>query len=261
MPATQKIKTPSYYGGKSPNHRNGKWVASLLPKDTNVPYVEPFAGMLGVLFQRRPATAELVNDTNEHLINWWRMVRDAPDDLARQVALTPRSRAEYLRAWRDCYAHKGTPLERARDYFISINQSFFQLSNARQHAPWSKSLTGPLSRWTGDELAPLAARLFSVQIECKSALEVLDYTANKDLILYADPPYRTADTTPYGDFDIDWDDLTRLLKLQTGRVAVSGYADEWDHLHWRKHHFPTHTGGTIKGRPSQRREECLWTNY
>ena len=97
----------SYYGGKSGGHGSsgrGRWIASLLPGDTRTLYAEPYAGMLGILLQRAPAKLEIVNDLNRRIVNWWRVVRDHPDELARMM--------RYLsgrRKWEAGMTHVGKP--------------------------------------------------------------------------------------------------------------------------------------------------------
>lgn len=75
------MKAPfPWFGGK-------RRVAALVwPRFGNVPnYVEPFAGSLAVLLARPahwPARNETVNDIDCHLANFWRAVRDHPEEVA-----------------------------------------------------------------------------------------------------------------------------------------------------------------------------------
>ena len=48
-------------------------------------------------------------------------------------------------------------------------------------------------------------------------------------VFYVDPPYPSTEwNDTYGVVQDDREDTIRLLKAQRGRVAVSGYSDEWD---------------------------------
>ena len=81
-----------WIGGKSfyGTHRTGRWINSLLPPpEATYTYVEPYAGMLGLLLQRRPAKREIVSDLDADLINWWTVVRDRPEELAELLEWTP----------------------------------------------------------------------------------------------------------------------------------------------------------------------------
>ena len=81
-----------WIGGKSfyGTHKTGRWIAGLLPPpEATYTYVEPYAGMLGILLQRRPAKREIVSDLDADLINWWTVVRDEPEALAELLEWTP----------------------------------------------------------------------------------------------------------------------------------------------------------------------------
>ena len=79
----------AYYGGKT---KLAPAIAALLPEHGH--YVEPFAGSLAVLLAKPPSRMETVNDLDGALVNFWRVLRDRPLELARACALTPHSRAE-----------------------------------------------------------------------------------------------------------------------------------------------------------------------
>ena len=90
-------RTLPYHGGKR-GYGKAQSIASFLPPTPDSCYIEPFAGMAGVLFARQPVKLEVLNDLNRRVINWWRVVRDQPDDFGRLVEKTPISRVEHQ--WR-----------------------------------------------------------------------------------------------------------------------------------------------------------------
>src|SRR6266508_3832721 len=67
----------AYYGGKT---SLAERIADLLPAHRH--YVEPFAGSLAVLLAKPPAPFETVNDLDQHLMTFWRVLRDRGDDPA-----------------------------------------------------------------------------------------------------------------------------------------------------------------------------------
>lgn len=80
--------TLPYLGGKSirANSGLGAWIVSLLPPPSSgQTYIEPFAGMLGVLLQRTPAGTEIVSDADGRIIAFWRELRDNTDAFAERV--------------------------------------------------------------------------------------------------------------------------------------------------------------------------------
>src|SRR5919204_1581455 len=103
----------SYYGAKA---RLAPWITSLLPPGRT--YLEPFAGSAAVLFAKPPSPTEGLNDLDGQVVNFFRVLRDHPDQLARALRLTPYARAEYQQH----AAHHDDPdadeLERARRWFV-----------------------------------------------------------------------------------------------------------------------------------------------
>lgn len=257
------MKTLSYHGGKSTGNPAGKWIAGMLPWEYNTTYVEPFAGMLGILLQRKPVRCEIVNDLNRDIINWWNQVRTNADEMARLIALTPLSRDEFKQAYALLKSGKGSDIERAHALYVVIQQSLIHGING---VAWAPNLSStPSNRWTGVEVAPLAERLRDVQLECRDALVILErVSVCKDAVVYCDPPYRTTECDVYGKESkgTDWKRMAELLQAQQGRVAVSGYGDDWDMLGWQRYEM---TKGfsvlTKRQRQKQKRTEVLWCNF
>ena len=93
----QAVKPPfAYYGGKT---TLGPKIAALLPAHDH--YIEPFAGSLAVLLAKAPTTWETVNDLDDLLVNFWRVLRERPADLAHVAMLTPHARSEYAASCED----------------------------------------------------------------------------------------------------------------------------------------------------------------
>ena len=75
-----------YYGGKQ---RIADRIVATFPDHLH--YVEPFAGGLSVLLAKEQSKLETVNDLDRHLVTFWRVLRDRPEDLMRVCTLTPHS--------------------------------------------------------------------------------------------------------------------------------------------------------------------------
>ena len=59
-------------------------------------------------------------------------------------------------------------------------------------------------------------------------------------MVYVDPPYdNTIGTEGAYRHGVDRDALLDVLRVQRGRVAISGYGDEWDALGWERHEYET----------------------
>ncbi len=265
----EALRALPYLGGKSSssNQGTGRWIASLLPQEREVCYVEPFAGMLGVLLQRPRATYEIANDLDGRIVNWWRVMRDRPDDLLAKLACTPNARAEYE-------AQLGRlndpdPLVQALAVSVVIEQS---VTGALASTPssWRRKFIikhGGRQSWAGRiaSLERVAARIRDVQFECCDATELLARTADMtDVVVYADPPYPSAAAShKYGGDVLDRAALTEVLSQHRGRVAVSGYGAEWDHLGFVRHEHATMSSalGNVTSGTQVPKTEVLWTNY
>ena len=259
-----------YAGGKaarSPN-RVGTWITSLLPYKTT--YVEPFAGMLGVLLQRKPSIFEIVSDTNQHLINWWRMVRNHPDELGRLCDRTPWSRAEHETAYHTVTSPVGDTLteqlEAARAVTIQLMQSLYARLG-ESHWQYNYRDTG----WSVDRFtrkyAGLATRLRKVRLETWDCVRMInEHKTDPDTVIYCDPPY--PDVT--SGFLVPFDPDAFMAELTTddvqAAIAVSGYSDAWpqlDAVGWRKEtrDIKQMMGDMIIRGETARKTETLWCNF
>lgn len=70
------------------------WICSYIP-DHKV-YLEPFFGSGAVFFNKVPCRVETINDLNEEVYNYFKVLRDWPDELIRLIELTTYGRAEYV---------------------------------------------------------------------------------------------------------------------------------------------------------------------
>lgn len=257
----------AYYGGKT---RVATKVAALLPAHEH--YIEPFAGGLSVLLAKPPSRMETVNDIDNLLMTFWRVLRDKPDELARACALTPHSRAEYLAA-RDAPLDDLDDVERARLIWVQIAQG---RGGTLRKTGWrcyidpagcSSGMTQYLAGYV-DRMAACAERLQRVSLECRPALEIVkQYGAFENCLLYVDPPYLAETRTTYGKtYRHDMrsrDEHLELLQDLLGcraSVVVSGYpSDLYDGAlsGWDRVEIPTMTG---QAKANQARTEVVWSN-
>src|SRR5687767_1982506 len=104
-----QIKRPAlrYHGGK---FRIADWVISHMP--THQKYVEPYGGAASVLIQKPRVPAEVYNDLDGDIVNFFRVLRDPfmRKRFIEACELTPYAREEFELAYEDT----DNPLERAR---------------------------------------------------------------------------------------------------------------------------------------------------
>lgn len=265
---TGQLRPPfPYYGGKQ---TLAERIVSVLPEHGH--YVEPYAGSLAVLLAKPRAVHETVNDLDEDLANFWRVLRDQPDELSRVCALTPHSRGEH-RSVMDAAARPAPdPVERARRTFVLLTQG--QSGGTARRTGWryfagpqrsSFSMPEYLAAYCG-RIAPVVDRLAGVSLECRPALDVIgSYGQHPGVLLYVDPPYVTSTRKGVGYrhemTDEDHRSLADALRRCAAAVVLSGYPSGLYDLDlypdWHRLEIPSGTGNGGQWRD---RVEVLWSN-
>jgi DNA adenine methylase len=257
-----------WYGGKF-NHLD--WLLPLLPAAHH--YCEPFSGSAAVLLNRIPAPVETYNDIDGDVVNFFCVLRDQPEALARAIALTPFSREEFHNAIAGETA-QATDVERARRFYIRARQARTGLAQTATLGRWANckdtsraGMSGVVSRWLGgvEALPEIGTRLIRVQIENRPALDTIRLYDGPTTLFYCDPPYlhdTRGDSSAYG-FEMDQSehvDLAGVLNACKSKVALSGYRNDLMHKlyrGWRRFDAPLKQCHSIK----KMRQECLWMNY
>jgi DNA adenine methylase len=256
-----------YYGGKI---RLADRISNLFPDNGH--YVEPYAGSLSVLLAKPPSRMETVNDLDHAIINFWRVLRTRPDELERACALTPHSIAEFHAS-----ATFDDPtldeLERARRMWVRLSQGRsgrLHRTGWRHYVDTARSSTGMPGYLDGyvDRMAAVVERLHHVSLECRPALEVVEwYGRSADVLLYVDPPYlgstRASDCYRHemtGDEDHRL--LAKALRDCAAAVVLSGYPSDLYDLElypdWHRAEFASGTGQNAETWAN--RTEVLWSN-
>lgn len=257
-----------WYGGK---FSHLEWLLPLLPVCHH--YCEPFAGSAAVLLNREPSPVETYNDIDGDVVNFFRVLRDKPDELTRAIALTPFSREEFhLAIYGD--TEDVSDVELARRFYVRARQARTGLAQTATLGRWANckdtsraGMSGVVSRWLGgvEGLTDIAERLLRVQIENRPAVDVIRLYDGKDTLFYCDPPYlheTRGDAKAYG-FEMSDEEhaaLAFVLRSIQGKAAVSGYrSDQMDtwYANWRRFDAPVKTTHSVK----QPRQECVWLNY
>lgn len=261
-----------WYGGK---FSHLPWLLPLLPEARH--YCEPFAGSGAVLLNREPSALETYNDLDGEVVNFFRVLRNDPERLARAIALTPFSREEFHRAIaapQGDLAEPGGALERARRFYVRARQARTGLAQTATLGRWANcrdtsraGMSGVVSRWLGGVagLPEIGARLIRVQIENRPAADVIRLYDGPDTLFYCDPPYlhtTRGDSRAYG-FEMDEAEhvsLAAVLHGCRGKVALSGYRNAlMDRLYgdWRRFDAESRQCHSAK----TPRRESLWMNY
>lgn len=230
MQAVSEAKRPAltYYGGK---WRLAPWIIQHFP--THSAYVEPCGGAASVLLQKPRSPLETYNDLDGLVVNFWRVLRDNPNELIRKIRLTPWSRLEYDLSLEPC----DDPIESARRFWVLIQMSIvgshgyhpgFRIIKSAKHIHkhpdlFDKDLEG---------LNFAYKRLIGVQIENLDAIECIQKYDGQDTLIYFDPPYLAETRTQHTRYNLEANEgdfhtkaATVLLKAQ-GYVVISGYISD-----------------------------------
>lgn len=254
-----------YYGGKQ---RIADRIVATFPEHLH--YVEPFAGGLSVLLAKPKAKVETVNDLDQHLVTFWRILRDQPEDLMRVCTFTPHSRAE-LDICRQPMSGL-SDLEIARRVWSQLVQG---RAGRRTRTGWryyiDRTATGATMatylRGYVERMPPAAARLASVQLECMPALDVIErYGRAPEVLFYVDPPYlsstrRSLQYVHELHTEAEHAELAEALNATAAAVVLSGYRSPlYDRLYadWNTVEI---AASTQQAGIDGRRTEVLWCNF
>ena len=168
-----------------------KYIIELLPSHTC--YVEPFAGAAWVLFGKPPSDVEVINDIDQDLINFFRVVKHKPEELVQSFEWELVSRAEFERL-ASLDSSNLTDVQRAHRFYYLIMAGW----GGELHYPrFQTSITdgGHGNRLIGaletlrKRLEPIHNRLQTVIIENLDWKKCVDRYDREGTVMYIDPPY------------------------------------------------------------------------
>jgi DNA adenine methylase len=266
MSAAPELRARAPFAWFGAKQRLAARIADLLPPHRV--YVEVFGGGASVLFTKPRSALEVYNDADEGLVNFFRVLRDEPDELARRLRWTLYSRAE----WEDAKARLelGDPVERARCWFAAIGQAyagdptFSGWGGDRYGTPHLAKARAFANRV--DHLHEFAERFRGVQVERLDWRDCLDRYDAPAACFYVDPPY-VPETRSSGGYrhELTMDDhaelVARLAELE-GAAIVSGYDHElYDGLElagYDRRTYAATTGAPSGAATDRTRTEVLW---
>lgn len=240
-------------------------------------WCEPFFGAGGVFFQLPRGVYErfLVNDLHKRLVNFFRVLRDRPEELKEKCELTLYALDDYVEA----LVPSLDALEDARRFWVLSRYSFSMISDNATPGRWIR----PSPKWdlfkidnarrAEVNLHDFAWRLRDVIVDNRDALDFIQaYGENEHVFIYADPPYVHSARNGVG-YEHEMDEATherlfvRLINAvaEGAKVAVSGYHNAlYDRLFrsWRCVEIET----ALRARTDQHqkrttRTEVLWMSY
>jgi len=219
-----------YHGSK---FRIADWVISFFPPHRI--FLDLFGGSASVLLKKPRSEIEVYNDRDGEIVNLLKITRDRGQELAEKIYFTPYARDEFTGSFQP----SDDPLEQARRTVVRSFQGYggacatfcggsrasygsFRVAYKRGNRPQVSWSTVP------ENLLAVNGRLKGVCIENLDFRKALKRYAQKDALVYADPPYLSETRAHGADYryelpEQDHVELAQLLHEREGPAVVSGY--------------------------------------
>lgn len=225
MKTETNLRTPiSYYGGKQQMLQH---IMPLIP-DHNL-YCEPFCGGAAVYWAKPRSNVEVINDTNELLINFYKILQYRFPELQKLVKATLHSRKMFMEAW-NIYNDPGSvdEVKRAWAVFTLASQSFgSQLKGSWGYDRKKGSVAIKVMNKKRMFTEQLHKRIERTQIECRDALAVIKAFDTPESFFYVDPPYPGTNQGHYTGYSIqNFEELLKVLRGIKGKFLLSNYPQE-----------------------------------
>lgn len=275
------MKPPvSYYGGKQ---RMASKIIGMIPDHTI--YTESFLGGGAVFWNKPPSPHEVINDMDDNIINFYRVLQVNFDELFQEITTTLHSRSQHLDAK---YILKSEPekLSKSYTYRLTDNSMKPDLSVRRAWAFWvqanmsySSKLFGGFAYDRSDDAKTTRAimnkreafqlhykeRLKNVCIECNDAIKVIQSRDTDTTFHYCDPPYFNSDCGHYGGYTKEnFEELLSTLASLKGKFLLSSYPSDildyfvkeygWEQKSWT-------TSVSVTNKTNKKKTEVLTYNY
>lgn len=248
------MKTPiKYWGGKQ---QLADKIISLIPPHHC--YTEAFFGGGAVFFQKPVSKVEIINDLNDNMVNFYKVVKRGFPALASEIDVTLYSEHQFRQAkeiWLNSTSNE--EVMRAWAVFVLSHQSFSGIMGNS----WAHSDTQNLAK-KYDNMKKLfderyCKRMQSVQFFCRDAIDVIALCDSPTTFHFVDPPYFNSDMGHYDGYTAD--DFRKLLdllgKLQ-GKFLLTTYPSDilaeysekfgWQTIKHEMHKSASTIAGTMK---------------
>lgn len=258
------MKTPiTYYGGKQ---QLSNKILMMIPE--HKVYCEAFIGGGAVFFAKDPAPVEIINDTNQNLINFYEVCQMDFQALQKEIKTSLHSRDIHRKA----LVVLNNPdlfdkIKRAWAVWVVANSSFGSEWDAGWGYDRSGSATQKLKNKRSMFTEKIAERLQSVQLECCDALKIIKSRDTSETFFYLDPPYPNTDQGHYDGYSsADFRELLEVLSKTEGKFLLSSfrheYLTEFTELNsWHQIEIRMPKPMTVQSGRSLQKIEVLTANY
>jgi DNA adenine methylase len=246
----------SYIGGKN---RIAKEIIEILPEHTT--YVEPFAGGAQVLFHKEPSRAEVLNDLDTDIVNFFRVCQLHYDEFLRYLQFILVSRKWFALFEAQAPATL-TDIQRAARFFYLQKNAYAGLV---RHPSYAYAVEAPRSfnpTHLRDLIENAHRRLARVQIECLPYETILARFDRPTTLFYLDPPYWGRNLYRFNFSESDFEKLEERLRKLRGKFVLS--LNDVPEVRGLFRHFSfreIELAYTAQQKPGKRYRELLITNF
>lgn len=220
-----RMRTPiTYYGGKQTMLPH---ILPLVP--VHQVYTESFAGGAALLFAKEPVPAEIINDLNLELVNFYNVVQCDYESLEELINRTLHSRDVHTHAQHILsYPSFFIPVERAWAVWACCKMSFASRMDGSfgydRGGGQPKRLHNAKKNFTHE----MCERLEHVTIENRDALQVIETYDTPNTFHFVDPPYVDTSCGHYSNMfgRRELRDLLDVLSKIQGKFMLTGFPDD-----------------------------------
>lgn len=261
-----QLKTPiGYYGGKQ------KMLPHILPKiPEHKSYIEPFFGGGAVFFGKKPSKFEVVNDINQRLITFYKVLKYDFEEIENLIDETFHSRAQHKESDLLYISQMdliSNPIGCAWAVWTQTNMGFSKMMG--KGFGYDRKGSSALSNFNrkNNFTIKFKERFKRVTIESYDVLKIIKAYDSPDAFFYLDPPYVSSNQGHYAGYSLD--DFRALLDACTqmkGKFILSSYPEQIlleyrQKYGWHSEDHKKKLAVDGKRKEAKMKIECLTWNY
>lgn len=242
-----------------------KHIIPLIP--AHEVYTESFCGGAAVLFAKEPIKAEIINDLNAELTNFYWCLKMYYADLEKEICKTVHARDIHAHAAHiNAYPQFFTPVQRAWAVWALSKMSFASMLDGSFGYDFGGGMPKKVKNAKDEFSKKICDRLEHVTIENRDAMDVIQTYDCRDCFHFVDPPYINSDCGHYeGLFnEAKLHMLLRLLACIKGKFMLTMFPHNDIENTARENGWHIHRiYRTISASKTERRKQEEWivVNY
>lgn len=232
-------------------------------------YTESFFGGGAVFFAKPQCEQEVINDTSNLVINFYKVCRNDYEALREKIEETLFARSSYSVAMTICrMPHLFSELMQAWGFYVACNMGFSHMIGSwgfDKYGRRQRAFMNIKMKFTKE----IVDRLENAAIESTDACRIIQLYDSLDTFHYVDPPYIDSHQGHYSGYTEDqYRQLLETLSQVKGKFLLSSYPSHILSEYIKKHgwHSKSYTrsrgaGRVEDGAKRPQKTEVLTANY